>query len=200
MRDDLVSVLRVACVKDDAIDWMKSDLRYAEERDPGMVTVKPGREVTWFHVRPLTVGQVTWVDGHPDGEARWIRAFQLAITQIDSLEQQGMAWSPAGSDDGGMYRDPVFGELKIVSERELEHVRRLLGLPWIYEIGKVIYQRAAEGNIRGGGVRYTLPPTSRADWIQMTRQRAAELLKDAQTAINALPPSDSPPSSDASSG
>lgn len=163
--DDLVSPLRVACSLDLAIDRAATDLpAYWRTRDPALVKPLPGRHVTWFTLRPIpsTIFCST-VEGGATPEMRYRLAFQCSVVAIESLED-GMpnAWMPSG-----MVPDAVLGQMSIVDDRELEHIRRILGLGWIYEIGRVAYQRATEGNTRGGGVIYTLPPTSAAGLRQI---------------------------------
>lgn len=197
MRDDLVSVLRVACTHDDAVDWGATDVAAyvgsqstPGDRDPAHIVAKPGRAVTWFHLRPISAPAfASWPEAAAEPGVRWLRSFQFSVEAIDNLETPGVTWRPST-----LVPDGVTGrERAIVGEQELEHVRLQLGLPWIYEVGKVAYQRALEGNIRGGGVAYTLPPTShsalkqnallRADWLRMQQEA------DSATSVPASPTS-----------
>lgn len=179
MVDDLVSTLRVACVLDPAIDRAKTDViaysgdengNVLGDRDPERVFALPGESVRWFHIAPIdTQSMAGFVDAAPAPAARWVRAFQVAIQRIDAPEMHsGGPWLPEQTR-----RDPTGRrESRYATEAEVEEIRLRFGLGWIYEIGKVAYQRATEGNILGGGVGYTLPPTSAAGLTLIARRLA----------------------------
>lgn len=197
-RDDLVSVLRVACTHDDAVDWARVDCREYSgtetmpgDRDPTRIVSVPGRSITWFHLRPINAGTIAvYIDAAITRELRYARAFEAAVDAIEALEQPGTTWRPRN-----ITTDAMGQQIPCMDAVELERVRVTLGMPWIYEVGRVAYQRACEGNTRGGGVKYTLPPTSlvalslndrlRADWLR-TQQEA----NSSQPASNAPTPSD----------
>jgi hypothetical protein len=193
-RDDLVSVLRVACTHDDGVDWARVDctayagnIAQPGDRDPAHIVPAPGRSVTWFHLRPIATSMFCgWVESMPTIELRYVRAFQAAVDMIENLEPGSPGWRGTITQPDGLGK-----EIAIVGDAELEHVRVTLGMPWIYEIGRVAYQRAAEGNTRGGSVRYTLPPTSLAA-SSLNARLHAEWLRTSQEKNSAAPASDPP--------
>lgn len=181
--DDLVSTLRVACVLDPAIDREQTDvLAYAEKRDPSMIVTLPGLSPRWFHLRPLTQSQVASCDAHVADAQRWNVAFCLSVEAIDCLLVPGEAWRPTTR-----VRDPASGKtIRVINDRELEVVHRALGKAWIYEVGRVAYDRADEGNALGGSASYTLPPTSVSGLARIALRLAEHTPTDSTTESSEL--------------
>lgn len=174
MRDSLVAPLRVVLSFDPAIDRDRTDIEayaggYVDlagrpgDRDESRLVFLPGQRPIWFTLRPITV--LTFansVESQTTLEAKYVRAFQWAVSAIEGLGAAGEVLMP---DTGA--RTELGDKVMLIGDRLLNMLGEQLSLHAIYEIGRIAYQRATEGNTRGGGVNFTLPPSSRvgSSWI-----------------------------------
>jgi hypothetical protein len=157
--DDLASSIKVVSVRDPAIDWGAmwdegvSPAVYAETRGADVVRAIPGMRPRWFVLRALSVADCTAVEMFPEGAPRAVQAFRVACTAIENFDQGIAVLAPtlAAASPHGVTRT-VWGD------DDLQRVADVLGMRAIYEVGSIAYERALEGNVRGGGVSYTLPP------------------------------------------
>lgn len=174
--DDLVAPLRLVSVLDPAIDRAATDVqKYAETRDLSLVKTLPGSTARIYTVRALDVYDFSSADVGT-ATARLIRCFVLALEQIENWPVPGHVWTPSRRMDNGQGGDRV-----VMSDSELKALYHRLGARVIYEIAGVIYTRALEGNGQGGGVRYTLPPSSVEGLEEIARRLAEQARTSAGT-------------------
>ncbi len=127
---------------DDAIDTSTIDGKialqtYRRERDPGVLKLKPGGELTLFHCRPLSRGARLWCESIEGRAGKAAAAFQCGVVNITGLN--GIPWTPQSMPAG--WRD---GET-ILSFDCLDSLEDWLPAEAITQIGWWILERATLG-------------------------------------------------------
>ena len=154
--DNPAGALRAVCVLDPAIDRAKTDVaEYARTRDASQVHELPGKALRWATLVPLRPGEVAIVDSASTGGVAALRAFQLAVTQIESFSRPGEMMSPTLPAPADHRPDR-----RVWSDDELARIQDVLGFGFIVELGKLAYDRAFAGNAWGGSATFTLPQSS----------------------------------------
>lgn len=142
MSDSLVDTIRVVSVRDPAIDRVKTDLeKYERTRDPSLIAELPGQHVLWYALRPLSVADFMFIDSAPSDHLKVLRAFQQAVEYVDGFPVAGQQLRPTVP-----VRDTQGHERMVWELHDLEPIFRARGARTLYEIGRVAYERAAEGN------------------------------------------------------
>jgi hypothetical protein len=149
-------ILKVASVLDSAIDLDKMAetlVEYAKTRDEGLLKLKPGKAVTWFHIRRIPTSLIDrYVLEATSMSEQNRRAFSVAVIKAESLYttdgRQVHALEPTGKID-----TPA-GKLSMWTEEELE----LFAPQYTQEIGSLARQRSFL--VPGSAASLLLPPSS----------------------------------------
>lgn len=154
---DPTRVLRVVRFWDPAIDMVETEIsEYVAKRDPKTLKLREGIDPMWFHLRPLTVDQVTSIMSGVDETSvakRNLQAFSLAVIQVDNFKSASgetyEKWIPErwASAEGATKNR--------IGEIVQPHEREEFGAAIVQEIGHVAFERSFLPIEAGGS--YTLP-------------------------------------------
>lgn len=181
--DDLISPLRAVCVLDPAIDRASSDMmRYARERDAGLIRELPGKRALWCTLRAFTVQDVMVIDGAPSAPMKARLAFYLGVVSIENWD--GDKKLCPGGDEHVMRRGRP---LQVWSDAELDMIAARCGMQFLYELGHLAFERALAGNGWSGSALYTLPQSSVDGLVKIDRRLAEQARSTAPAQASAQP-------------
>lgn len=181
---------KVASVLDSALDLDAMHphlLEYARERNETLLKIKPGRDVTWFHLRRIPTSLMDrFVLEAPGLSEQNRRAFRVGVVQVQNLiatdEQKFHAINPSGK------MDTAAAPLTVWTEEEME----LFAPQYTQEIGAVARQRSFL--VPGNAPSLLLPPSSAEEY----RRRVYPVVE--RLGMIADPSSEQPTSAQKASG
>ena len=174
--NDPTEPLRFVSATDPAIDWtLCAPMEYAKTRDPLALHFVPGKQPTWWTVRPLDVDQWASIEETGSAQRRLIQCVMHALVSIETPDG-GNAWRPTR-----LVPMPGGVDLTICSAEEMKHLFSKYGGARLYEIGSVIYERASVGKDQSGDALFTPPPVLLDELAAIARRRVADGQKKQET-------------------
>lgn len=185
-------ILKVASVLDSAIDLDKMAetlVDYAKTRDEATLKLKPGKDVTWFHIRRIPTSMMDrYVLEATSLAEQNRRAFCVSVVKVDNLCATDGRKIAALEPTGKM--DTPSGQRSMWTEEELE----LFAPQYTQEIGSLARQRSFL--VPGSAASLLLPPLSAEECRRRVYRVVAERGQNAGPSSVEL--TTEPPSSGAS--
>ncbi len=150
--DDPTKSLRFVSGADPALDWGAMNVYdYVATRDASLIRTIPGQAPIWWSVRPLDVDQWASIEETSSPQRRLIQCVMHALESVEAPDAP--AWRPTRQVQGGDGK-----QITICSHDEMRHLFESWGGTRLYEVGSVIYERAAVGKAQSGAARFTPLP------------------------------------------
>lgn len=172
--DSLIDDLEVVSAADPALDMSDAErIRYVTSRDPKVIKDQPGCASRRYILRALTSSELMAIESLEAGR-KVMTAFLMGVKEIRNYPSAGVVASPSQASPV-----PSDSTRRIWTDKEFTSLTQNLGGKRIYEIGRVVYDRALEGNGEGGSIYFEPLPLLLEELARTARRRAVLLMDSA---------------------